>query len=81
MGGDPQLVRSAGWRGWGRLDSALSGLADPGALPLAVAAPQGDFFYFVAGCPNGNRDGSHYFARTNAEHQANIARANEECPA
>jgi UPF0755 protein len=47
----------------------------------AVAAPQGDFFYFVAGCPNGNRDGSHYFARTNAEHQANIARANEECPA
>ena len=45
----------------------------------AVAAPQGDNLYFVAGCPNGTRDGSHYFAPTLAEHEANIARANEEC--
>ena len=33
----------------------------------------------VAGCPNGVRDGSHYFAATLDEHNANIARANEEC--
>ncbi|HEX2222300.1 MAG TPA: endolytic transglycosylase MltG [Candidatus Limnocylindria bacterium] len=45
----------------------------------AVAAPQGDNLYFVAGCPNGQRDGSHYFARTLGDHEANIARANEEC--
>ncbi len=45
----------------------------------AVAAPQGDFLYFVAGCPSGTRDGSHYFAKTNAEQSANIAKANEEC--
>jgi UPF0755 protein len=37
------------------------------------------YLYFVAGCPGGVRDGSHYFARTNAEHEANIAKANGEC--
>ena len=37
------------------------------------------YLFFVAGCPNGVRDGSHYFARTFEEHNANIARANEEC--
>jgi cell division protein YceG involved in septum cleavage len=48
----------------------------------AVAFPNvaDGFFYFVAGCPNGSRDGSHYFGRTLDEHNANIARANEECP-
>ena len=35
--------------------------------------------FFVAGCPNGERDGSHYFAATLPEHNANIAKANEEC--
>ncbi|MGH2416945.1 MAG: endolytic transglycosylase MltG, partial [Candidatus Limnocylindria bacterium] len=47
----------------------------------AVAAPtDGDgFIFFVAGCPGGTRDGSHYFSRTLDEHNANIARANEEC--
>jgi cell division protein YceG involved in septum cleavage len=44
-----------------------------------VAAPKGANLYFVAGCPNGERDGSHYFAKTNGEHEANIAKANEEC--
>ena len=39
------------------------------------------YLYFVAGCPGGVRDGSHYFSRTNAEHEANIAKANEECAA
>jgi UPF0755 protein len=47
----------------------------------AVAAPDGSdgYLYFVAACPNGERDGSHYFARTLGEHEANIARANAEC--
>jgi UPF0755 protein len=49
----------------------------------AVAAPDtgSGYYYFVAGCPNGVRDGSHYFATDLAGHNANIARANEECPA
>ena len=57
-----------------------SPIAAPRASSLAaVAAPEGDYLYFVAGCPNGKRDGSHYFAKTNGEHEANIAKANEEC--
>ncbi len=48
---------------------------------VAFADTDSGYFYFVAGCPNGERDGSHYFARTFGEHQSNIARANEECPA
>ena len=36
------------------------------------------YLYFVAGCPNGVRDGSHYFARTNDEHNANVAQARED---
>jgi len=35
--------------------------------------------YFVAGCPGGTRDGSHYFATTLGEHNANRDRANQEC--
>jgi UPF0755 protein len=67
---------------------------DPGLPPAPIASPrissieavafadtESGYFYFVAGCPNGERDGSHYFARTFGEHQQNIARANEECPA
>lgn len=48
-----------------------------------VAAPdvESGYLYFVAGCPNGVRDGSHYFATTNAQQNANIAKANAECPA
>ncbi len=48
-----------------------------------VAAPDtaSGFLYFVAGCPSGVRDGSHYFAKTLAEQNANIAKANAECPA
>ncbi|HEY7738125.1 MAG TPA: endolytic transglycosylase MltG [Candidatus Limnocylindria bacterium] len=38
------------------------------------------FFFFVAACPNGVRDGSHRFAVTLAEHEANIAQAASECP-
>ncbi|MGH2456555.1 MAG: endolytic transglycosylase MltG [Candidatus Limnocylindria bacterium] len=51
------------------------------ASVAAVAAPEGDFYFFVAGCPAGSRDGSHYFGRDLPEHNANVARAREECPA
>ena len=58
-----------------------SPIASPRQASLAgVAAPEGDFYYFVAACPNGTRDGSHYFATTLGEHNANIAKANAECP-
>lgn len=53
--------------------------APRGSSLAAVASPQGDYLYFVAGCPNGDRDGSHYFAKTNGEHEANIAKARQEC--
>lgn len=64
----------------------------PGLPPMPIAAPrlgslsavatapldQG-LLFFVAGCPDGNRDGSHYFATTNDEHNANVQRARAEC--
>ena len=57
-------------------------IASPRTASLAAVAnaplDQG-FLFFVAGCPNGVRDGSHYFAATLPEHNANIAKANEEC--
>ena len=46
---------------------------------MANAPLDEGFLFFVAGCPDGDRDGSHYFARTLDEHNANIAKANEEC--
>ena len=64
----------------------------PGLPPMPIAAPRmgsllaiataptdDGYLFFVAGCPGGTRDGSHYFSRTLDEHNANIARANEEC--
>lgn len=64
----------------------------PGLPPTPIAAPRigsieavatanldDGFLFFVAGCPNGTRDGSHYFSETLDEHNANIARVNEEC--
>jgi UPF0755 protein len=65
---------------------------NPG-LPVApIAAPRADsiaavasapidngFLYFVAGCPGGTRNGSHYFATTSTAHQANIDQARAEC--
>ena len=51
-----------------------------GSLEAVATAPIDEgFLFFVAGCPDGNRDGSHYFSTTLDEHNANIARANEEC--
>ncbi len=61
-----------------------SPIASPRIASLAgVAAPDtsGGYYYFVAACPGGLRDGSHYFAATLPEHNANIAKANAECPA
>lgn len=51
-----------------------------GSIEAVATAPLDDgYLFFVAGCPGGTRDGSHYFARTLDEHNANIARANQEC--
>src|SRR5574338_322034 len=52
----------------------------PGSLAAVATAPldQG-LLFFVAGCPGGTRDGSHYFTGDYNEHLANIARANQEC--
>lgn len=65
---------------------------NPGIPPMPIAAPrtgslmavasaplEDEFLFFVAGCPDGNRDGSHYFSRTNEEHEALVAQAREEC--
>ncbi|MEP7081860.1 MAG: endolytic transglycosylase MltG [Chloroflexota bacterium] len=50
------------------------------AVAAVATAPLGDgYLYFVAGCPGGVRDGSHYFARTNDEHNANVNQASQEC--
>jgi UPF0755 protein len=38
------------------------------------------YFFFVAACPNGVADGSHRFAVTLAQHEANVAQAAAECP-
>ena len=58
-------------------------IASPRIASLAaVAAPDtsAGYFYFVAACPSGDRNGSHYFAATLPQHNANIAKANAECP-
>ena len=77
------------------LEESLLGFqtyTQPGLPPTPIASPRTDslaavanapldegYLFFVAGCPNGVRDGSHYFAATLPEHNANIAKANEEC--
>jgi UPF0755 protein len=79
------------------LPEALAGYqtyVSKGLPPTPIAAPRmasiaavanadtgSGYYYFVAACPNGERDGSHYFAKTYNEHLANIAKANAECPA
>lgn len=64
----------------------------PGLPPMPIAAPrtgsiaavanaplEEGYLFFVAGCPGGTRDGSHYFTASYQEHLANIERANVEC--
>ncbi len=61
-----------------------SPIAAPGLASLTAVANANTatgYFYFVAACPGGHRDGSHYFAKTLAQQEANIAKANAECPA
>jgi UPF0755 protein len=88
----PQLMVAGGEVA---LEEALLGFQTytrPGLPPMPIAAPRigsleavanapidNGLLFFVAGCPNGTRDGSHYFSATLDEHNANIARANEEC--
>ena len=58
-------------------------IASPRASSLAAVARAdtgSGYFYFVAACPGGERNGSHYFGRTFGDHLANIDRANAECP-
>ncbi len=78
-----------------QLPDALAGYQTylhPGLPPTPIAAPRASslagvatadlgqgYLYFVAGCPGGTRDGSHYFAKTNAQQIANTAKANAEC--
>jgi UPF0755 protein len=51
-----------------------------GSIAAVASAPLDDgYLFFVAGCPGGTRDGSHYFSRTLPEHNAFIAQANDEC--
>jgi UPF0755 protein len=51
-----------------------------GSLEAVATSPIDEgFLFFVAGCPDGNRDGSHYFSTTLEQHNAFIAQANEEC--
>lgn len=66
--------------------------ARPGLPPMPIAAPRTDslaavanapledgYMFFVAGCPDGTRDGSHYFAIAYEDHLANVERASAEC--
>lgn len=84
-GGDVVLPEElAGYQSYVVKGLPPSPIASPRIASIAgVAAPDtsGGYFYFVAGCPGGVRDGSHYFARTLPEQTANIAKANAECPA
>jgi UPF0755 protein len=58
-------------------------IASPRIASIQAAAfpdtSQG-YFFFVAACPNGVADGSHRFAQTLAQHEANVAQAAAECP-
>jgi UPF0755 protein len=84
-GADVQLPdRLAGYQTYVNKGLPPSPIAAPRARSLQAVAradTASGYFYFVAACPSGQRDGSHYFARTLGEHEANIARANAECPA
>jgi UPF0755 protein len=57
-------------------------IASPRALSLQAVAradTASGYYYFVAACPGGKRNGSHYFARTYGEQLANQQKATAEC--
>jgi UPF0755 protein len=84
-GADVQLPAGlAGYQTYLNKGLPPSPIAAPRAATLQAVAradTASGYYYFVAACPGGERDGSHYFAHNITEHQANIARANAECPA
>jgi UPF0755 protein len=83
-GADVQLPAGlAGYQTYLNKGLPPSPIAAPRAATLQAVAradTASGYYYFVAACPGGVRDGSHYFAHNFTEHQANIARANAECP-
>ena len=83
-GADVQLPDGlAGYQTYLNKGLPPSPIAAPRAATLQAVAradTASGYYYFVAACPGGERDGSHYFAHNFTEHQANIARANAECP-
>jgi UPF0755 protein len=82
-GGDVQLPEFlASFQTYRNPGLPATPIAAPRAASLeavATAPIENGYLFFVAGCPGGARDGSHYFATTLAEHEANIAQANTEC--
>jgi peptidoglycan lytic transglycosylase G len=84
-GGDVKLPDSlAGYQTYLVKGLPPGPISSPRIASIAgVAAPDlaSGYYYFVAACPGGVRDGSHYFAATLPEQNANIAKANAECPA
>jgi UPF0755 protein len=83
-GGDVALPEAlAGYQSYLVKGLPPSPIASPRIASIAgVAAPDtaSGYYYFVAACPGGVRDGSHYFAATLPQHKANIAKASLECP-
>jgi UPF0755 protein len=83
-GGDVKLPEAlAGYQTYIVKGLPPSPIASPRIASIAgVAAPDTSdgYFYFVAACPGGVRDGSHYFAKNLVQQNANIAKANAECP-
>ena len=88
----PQLQVSGGEVALDELLLGFQTYTRPGLPPMPIASPRvgsldavarapldEGFLFFVAGCPNGVRDGSHYFSTTLPEHDANVAKANQEC--
>jgi UPF0755 protein len=84
-GGDVKLPKAlAGYQSYISKGLPPSPIASPRIASIAgVAAPNtaDGYYYFVAACPGGVRDGSHYFAKNLVQQNANIAKANAECPA
>lgn len=84
-GADVQLPASlAGYQTYQNAGLPPSPIAAPSLASLTAVANANTstgYYYFVAACPGGHRDGSHYFATTLAQQEANIAKANAECPA
>jgi len=82
-GGDVKLPEAlAGFQTYISKGLPPAPISSPRIASIAgVAAPsiKDGYYYFVAGCPGGVRDGSHYFARTLPQQNANIAKANHEC--